>query len=82
MLIVVYGLERGDDATQFLITLCRDEYSVFIAECPAITGCVSQDKSEQEAENNIREAIKECLEVRQELGMPPAIETRQVDMQV
>jgi len=33
------------------------------AECPSIPGCISQGKTEQEAESNIREAIKECLEV-------------------
>ena len=43
---------------------------MFIAECPSIPGCVSQGKSEHKAENNIRKAIKECLEVRSEKGMP------------
>ncbi len=42
---------------------------LFIAECPSIPGCVSQGKTEQEAEKNIQEAIKECLEVRAEKGM-------------
>ena len=55
---------------KFFITIFRDEDGVFIAECPSIPGCVSQGKTEQEAESNIREAIKECLEVRAEKGMP------------
>ncbi len=37
---------------------------MFIAECPAIPGCVSQGLTEVEAERNINEAIKECLAVR------------------
>ena len=49
---------------KLLITIYRDEDGVFIAECPSIPGCVSQGKTEEEAEENIREAIKECLVVR------------------
>ena len=39
---------------------------MYIAECPAIPGCVSQGLTEVEAERNINEAIKECLAVRAE----------------
>jgi predicted RNase H-like HicB family nuclease len=55
---------------KLLITIYPDEDGVFIAECPSIPGCVSQGKTEEEAEENIREAIKECLIVRSELGLP------------
>ena len=65
---------------QLTITLVRDEDGIFIAECPAIPGCVSQGKSEAEAEANIREAIHECLEVRREQGMPLVVRTRQVEI--
>ena len=61
---------------KFFITIFRDEDGVFIAECPSIPGCVSQGKTEQKAEDNIREAIKECLEVRAEKGMPLTVTTR------
>ncbi len=67
---------------KFSIILYRDEDGMFIAECPAIPGCISQGKTEQEAEQNIQEAIKECLEVRAEKGMPLMVETRQVEVQV
>jgi predicted RNase H-like HicB family nuclease len=67
---------------KFLITIFRDEDGVFIAECPSIPGCVSQGKTEQEAEDNIREAIKECLEVRAEQGMPLTVTTHQVEVNV
>ncbi len=66
----------------FLITLYRDEDGMFIAECPAIPGCVSQGTTETEAEKNIREAIRECLDVRAEKGLPLTVETRQVEVQV
>jgi predicted RNase H-like HicB family nuclease len=67
---------------KFIITLSQDEDGVFIAECPSIPGCVSQGKTEAEAEANIREAIKECLEVRAEKGMPLTVRTRQIEVTV
>ena len=57
---------------KFTITIYTDEDGVYIAECPSIPGCVSQGKTEEEAEKNVLEAIKDCLEVRGELGMPLA----------
>lgn len=67
---------------KFIITLTRDEDGVYIAECPAIPGCVSQGKTEEEAQKNIHDAITECLEVRLEQGMPLTISTRQVEVVV
>ncbi|MCI0595260.1 MAG: type II toxin-antitoxin system HicB family antitoxin [candidate division Zixibacteria bacterium] len=67
---------------RFLITIHQDEDGVFIAECPAIPGCISQGKTEEEAEKNIRDAIKECLEVRAEKGMPLTVATRQIEVAV
>jgi len=67
---------------KFFITIFQDEDGMFIAECPSIPGCVSQGKTEKEAENNIREAIKACLEVRAEKGMPLTVTTRQIDVHV
>ena len=55
---------------KFPISIFQDEDGMFIAECPAIPGCVSQGLTEQEARENIRKAIKECLDVRAEKGMP------------
>ncbi|MBN1507401.1 MAG: type II toxin-antitoxin system HicB family antitoxin [Sedimentisphaerales bacterium] len=67
---------------KFIITLFQDEDGVFVAECPSIPGCISQGKTESEAEASIREAIKECLEVRAEKGMPLTVRTRQVEVTV
>ena len=66
----------------FVITINQDEDGMYIAECPSIPGCVSQGATEQEAEKNIREAIKECLEVRAEKGMPLTVTTRQIEVLV
>ena len=67
---------------KILITMFQDEDGMFIAECHSIPGCVSQGKTESEAEQNIQEAIKECLEVRAEKGMPLTVTTRQIEVQV
>jgi predicted RNase H-like HicB family nuclease len=67
---------------KFLIVIFQDEDGMFIAECPSIPGCVSQGIIEEEAEKNIKEAIKECLEVRAEKGMPLTVTTREVEVQV
>ena len=65
---------------KFLVTIYQDEDGIFIAECPSIPGCVSQGKTETDAMKNIQEAIKECLEVRAEKGIPLTVTTRQVEV--
>ncbi len=67
---------------KFTVTVGRDEDGIWIVECPAIPGCVSQGKTRSEALDNIKEAIVLCLEVRAEKGMPLTIETRQVEVAV
>ena len=67
---------------KFLITIYQDEDGMFIAECPSIPGCVTQGKTSEEAEKNIQKAIKECLEVRAEKGMPLTVTTRQVEIHI
>lgn len=55
----------------FVVTISRDEDGVYITDCPSIPGCVSQGKTEAEAITNIRKAIRECLVVRRQRGLPP-----------
>ena len=61
---------------KLIVTLDRDESGMLVAECPAIPGCVSQGTTEAEALDNIREAIKACLEARAAHGMPLTVTTR------
>jgi predicted RNase H-like HicB family nuclease len=65
---------------KFLVTLDRDEDGIWVVECPAIPGCVSQGKTKDEALANIKEAIGLCLEVRAEQGLPLTLETRQLEV--
>jgi predicted RNase H-like HicB family nuclease len=67
---------------KFNVTIDRDEDGVWIVECPSIPGCVSQGATREEALDAIAEAIRLCLEVRAERGMPLTIETRQVEVVV
>jgi predicted RNase H-like HicB family nuclease len=67
---------------KFSVTINRDEDGVWVVECPSIPGCVSQGKTRDEALKNIEDAIRLCLEVRAEQGMPLTIETRQVEVTV
>jgi len=64
------------------VTIDRDEDGVWVVECPAIPGCVSQGKTKKQAIKNIEEAIALCLEVRAERGLPLTVETRQVEVLV
>ncbi len=65
---------------KFNVTLDRDEDNVWVIECPAIPGCVSQGRTREEALANIEDAIRLCLEVRAEQGLPLTMETRQVEI--
>ena len=65
---------------KFFITIFQDEDGMFIAECPSIPGCISQGTTVSEAEKNIQQAIKECLEVRATKGMPLTVTIRQIEV--
>ena len=67
---------------KFIVTIDRDEDGMFVVECPSIPGCVSQGKTEQEAIENIKDAINQCLEVRAERGMPLTVSMREVEVLV
>ena len=67
---------------RLIVTLDRDESGMMVAECPAIPGCVSQGKTEDEAMANIREAIHACIEARAANGMPLTVATREVEVPV
>jgi predicted RNase H-like HicB family nuclease len=67
---------------KLVVTFQRDETGMIVAECPAIPGCISQGKTEDEAVANIREAIQGCIEVRLAAGMPLTVATREIEVAV
>jgi len=62
----------------FDVELYPGEDGWWVVECPSIPGCVSQGKSEEEALEMIKDAIKLCLDVRRELGLPETVIRRRV----
>jgi predicted RNase H-like HicB family nuclease len=66
----------------FTVNVNRDEDGVFVAECPAIPGCISLGATEKEALKSVEEATRWCLEVRAEKGMPLAVAVYQVEIPV
>ena len=65
---------------KLIVTLERDESGMIVAECPAIPGCISQGKTEDQALANIREAIQACVEARAASGMPLTVATREIEV--
>ena len=47
---------------KYRIFIEQDEDGVFVSECPALPGCISQGNSRREAIQNITEAIAGYLE--------------------
>lgn len=47
----------------FTAVITQDEDGMFVATCPAIPGCHSQGETYEEAQKNIEEVIKLCLNV-------------------
>jgi predicted RNase H-like HicB family nuclease len=48
------------------VVIERDEDGFYVASCPALKGCWSQGKTEEEALVNIREAMEGWLEAQEE----------------
>ena len=67
---------------KLLVTIERDESGMFVAECPAIPGCVSQGITKTEALANIEEAIAGCLEARKSNNMPLTVSIHEVEVPV
>ncbi|MFC1824611.1 type II toxin-antitoxin system HicB family antitoxin [Thermodesulfobacteriota bacterium] len=45
------------------VVIEKDEEGYYVAEIPALPGCLSQGKTKEEAIDNIKEAIEGWLEV-------------------
>ena len=65
---------------KFVVTSERDEDGVFVVECPAIPGCVSQGTTEEEALENIRGAIRTWHATWEEVTAERHGQLRQVEV--
>jgi predicted RNase H-like HicB family nuclease len=59
----VMGKSSSPDMTFTLVFREVPEEKVFVAECLEIPGCVSEGDTLEEAEANIRDAVRACLSV-------------------
>ncbi len=67
---------------KYRILIETDEDGVFVAECPALPGCVSQGASREEAVANIRDAMQGYLASLTKHGeaIPPPITEELVEV--
>ena len=65
---------------KFTITIARDEDGMYIAECPAIPGCVSQGETIEEVKANILDALEGCLAVREEMAVAEAHAVEEMEL--
>jgi predicted RNase H-like HicB family nuclease len=78
-----YNLLDCDDM-KFRVTIQRDEDGIYVAEAPALPGCVSQGATRSEALNNVREAVALYLESLKAHGdpIPPPIDEEVIEVSV
>jgi predicted RNase H-like HicB family nuclease len=69
---------------KFRVIIGQDEDGVFIAQCPAFPGCVSQGQTRKEAEANIKEAIQGYIESlrKHDEPIPPSITEEIIDIAI
>jgi len=67
---------------RFRVILEPDEDGVFVAQVPALPGCISQGATRAEALKNVQEAIEGYLESLREHNepIPPSIDEEVVEV--
>jgi predicted RNase H-like HicB family nuclease len=67
---------------KYRVILEQDEDGVFVAEVPALPGCISQGATRAEALTNIQEAVEAYLERLRAHGepIPPSINEEVIEM--
>jgi antitoxin HicB len=69
---------------KFRILLHQDEDGVFVAEAPALPGCLSQGATRTEAVSNVREAIAGYLASLKQHGdpIPPPLDEEVIEIKI
>lgn len=67
---------------KYRIVIEQDEDGMFVVECPALPGCISQGKTRLQAVRNIKDAIKLYLKSLEEHGekLPPSLDEETVEI--
>lgn len=60
---------------KFRVIITQDEDGIYIAECPALPGCISQGETREQALENFNDAIRGYLESLKKHNepIPPSI---------
>ena len=69
---------------KYRVIIEQDEDGMFVAEAPALPGCISQGKTREEAVKNIQEAVElylESLKAHDE-PIPPSIDEEIVEVEL
>jgi predicted RNase H-like HicB family nuclease len=61
---------RSERQMRYRVLIQQDEDGVYVAEVPALPGCLSQGSTREEAVANVREAMAAYLESLEEHGEP------------
>jgi antitoxin HicB len=69
-------------AVQYRVLIEPDEDGIFVAEVPALPGCISQGQTRAEAVDNIKEAIAAYLASLKQHGepIPPPVSEEVVEV--
>lgn len=69
---------------KFKVIIEQDEEGKFVAQCPALPGCISEGTKREEAVANIKEAIEGYLASlkKHDEPIPPSIEEEMVEVSV
>jgi predicted RNase H-like HicB family nuclease len=69
---------------RYRVLIEQDEDGVYVAEVPALPGCISQGPTRSEVVSNIKEAIRAYLESLHAHGepVPPSISEEIVEVSV
>jgi len=75
---------RQEDNVKYRVFIEQDKDGVFVAEVPALPGCISQGSTRKEALQNIQEAITVYVESLKALNepIPPSIHEEVVEVVV
>ena len=60
----------GNNIRQFRVVIYRDEDDVYIAECPALEGCMTDGATFEEAFENIKDAVSCHVSALKKLNLP------------
>lgn len=81
---IVTSKDTNAGTMKFAITLEQDEDGYIVASCPALPGCHSQGKTDEEAIANVKEAIRGYIASMRRHGesIPEIKEVREVEVLV